>query len=140
MSSDPYLDVIHEHWQHIAMMYDRFRGREQVIELDVAEERIYSYPAADYIGNLSERTRDRAAAEFAEATANNSFLLFVCDTRNRRLRSYVFDVPERIFDQTGDVTPQIELLMQIKQRASKPVEGGKAPKKSGVRSRRKRES
>lgn len=140
MSSDPYLDVIDEHWQHIAMMYDSFRGREQVIELDVAEERVYSYPAADYIGNLSERTRDRTAAEFAEATANNSFLLFVCDTKNRRLRSYVFDVPEPIVDQTGDVRPQIELKMLIKQRAVKPVEEGKAPKNSGVRGRRKRKS
>ncbi len=98
MSSDPYLDVIDEHWQHIALVFHRFRDKDQVIELDVEDRKIYSYPAADYIRDLSERMGGETARQFIEATASNRFLLFVKDSRNRRLRSYVLDVPERIID------------------------------------------
>ena len=31
---------------------------------------------------------------FAEATKRNQFLLFIKDTKNKRLRSYVLDLPE----------------------------------------------
>ena len=67
---------------------------DQIIEYDVTKQKIYSYPADEYVRTLSERTRDQAASQFAEATRGNQFLLFVKDTKNQRLRSYVFDLPE----------------------------------------------
>ena len=75
-------------------VYHTFRGKDQIIEFDVVEQKIYSYPAGDYIQNLSERTRDQTARQFAEATKRNQFLLFIKDSQCQRLRSYVFDVPE----------------------------------------------
>ena len=94
MRDDPYLDVIGEQWDNIVMVYDTFRGKDQIIEFDVTEGKIYSYPAGDYIQDLSERTRDQTARQFAEATKRNKFLLFIKDSENQRLRSYVFDLPE----------------------------------------------
>ena len=94
MNDDPYLDMIGDRWDSIVMVYETFRGKDQIIEFDVAEQKIYSYPAGDYIQTLSERTRDQTARQFAEATKRNQFLFFIKDSQNQRLRSYVFDLPE----------------------------------------------
>ena len=94
MENDPYVDVIDEQWNNIVLMYRTFKDKEQIIEYDVEEKKIYSYPTAEYIGTLSERTRDHAKRQFAEASRRNQFLLFIKDTKKQRLRSYVFDLPE----------------------------------------------
>jgi len=94
MKDDPYLDQIDEQWDNIVMVYQTFKGKDQIIEFDVTEQKIYSYPAGDYIQTLSERTRDQTTRQFAEAKKRNQFLLFIKDTKNQRLRSYIFDLPE----------------------------------------------
>ena len=94
MKDDPYLGMIEEQWDNIVMVFQTFRGKDQIIEYDVTDQKIYSYPAGDYIQNLSERTRDQTARHFAEAKKRNKFLLFIKDTENQRLRSYIFDLPE----------------------------------------------
>ena len=35
MGDDPYLDMIGERWDDIVMVYDTFRGKDQIIEFDV---------------------------------------------------------------------------------------------------------
>ncbi|MBM4093400.1 MAG: hypothetical protein FJ276_28910 [Planctomycetes bacterium] len=94
MDDDPYWDMIQERWDAIILMVNAFRGKDQIIEFDVAEQKIYSYPAGDYINTLRERTRDETAHQFAEAERHNQFILFVKDAQNRQLRSYVLDLPE----------------------------------------------
>ncbi len=94
MKDDPYVDMIDEQWDNIVIVYQTFRGKDQIIEYDVTEQKIYSYPADEYVQTLSERTRDQTARQFAEATRCNQLLLFVKDTKNQRLRSYMFDQPE----------------------------------------------
>jgi hypothetical protein len=94
VSDDPYLALIDEQWANIVRMYQTFKDKDQIIEFDVSEEKIYSYPAGDYIQNLSERTRDQTARQFAEAKKRKQFILFVKDTPNQRLRSYILDLPE----------------------------------------------
>lgn len=76
------------------MMHRTFRGKDQIIEFDISGKKIYSYPAGDYIGALSERTRDQTARQFTEAKKRNQFILLIKDTKNQRLRSYIFDLPE----------------------------------------------
>ena len=63
MSDDPYFDLIDEQWANIVRMHQTFKHKDQIIEFDVLEEKIYSY-------------------------------LFVKDTPNQRLRSYILDLPE----------------------------------------------
>ena len=94
MSDDPYLELIDEHWDNILMMYRKFEDKDQIIEYDVSEQKIYSYPAGDYIQTLSERTRDQTAGDFAEAKKRQQFILFVRDTQKRCLRSYTFYLPK----------------------------------------------
>lgn len=94
MADDPYLDLIDEQWDNIVLVFQQFQDKEQIIEFDVAEQKIYSYPASDYIQVLSERTRDHTARLFAETKKRKQFMLFVKDTPNRRLRSYMLDLPE----------------------------------------------
>jgi hypothetical protein len=94
MNDDPYWDMIQEHWDAIITIYNRFRGKDQIIEFDVTDQKIYSYPASDYINRLSERTREQTARQFAEAKPRNKFILFVKDTPNKRLRSFILDLPE----------------------------------------------
>jgi len=93
MNEDPYWETIEEHLDSIYMVYGAFRGKDQIIEFDVVERKIYSYPSADYIRQLSERTRDQTARLFAETQKQNQFILFVKDTGNRRVRSYLLDLP-----------------------------------------------
>jgi hypothetical protein len=94
MKDDPYLDQIDEQWANIVMVYQTFKDKDQIIEFDVTEQKIYSYPAGDYIQTLTERTRDQTASQFAEAKKRNQFLLFIKETKNQRLRSYILDLPE----------------------------------------------
>jgi hypothetical protein len=94
MSDDPYWALIDEHWDNILLLYREFEDKEQIIEYDVSERKIYSYPAGDYINTLDERSRDEMARQFAETKERDQFILFVRDTPHRCLRSYVLDLPK----------------------------------------------
>lgn len=92
---DPYLDVINENWNHIAMMYDFFRDKKPILEYVVDTNKIYSYPAYKYINALSTRTREGTQKMYKQANKENQFMLFIKDETNQKLRSYIFDVPAR---------------------------------------------
>ena len=92
---DPYLDLIDEQWNNIAMMYDVFGDKKPIVEYDLDNKKIYTYPANDYISTLTARTRNKTKKQYEKACKDNQFMLFVKDKRNKKLRSYVFDVPEK---------------------------------------------
>lgn len=91
--SDRYPDMIDERWDEIVMVFNTFRGKDQILEFDIVEQKIYSYPAVDYIDTLSERTRGQAMNQYLVATQQRKFVIFVSDSKNKRLRSYVYDMP-----------------------------------------------
>ncbi len=91
---DPYLDLIDEQWKNIAMMYDAFQDKKPIVEYEVDSKKIYTYPANDYIDTLTARTRNETKKQYEEACKNNRFMLFIKNKRNKKLRSYIFDVPE----------------------------------------------
>ncbi len=91
---DPYLDIIDEQRDHILRVYEQSSDKKPIIEYDLQDMKIYSYPAMEYINKLSSRTRVQMKNQYEEVTANNKFILFVKDTENQKLRSYVFDTPE----------------------------------------------
>jgi len=92
---DPYLDLIDEQWNNIAMMYGVFRDKYPIVEYEVDSKKIYSYPAHEYIDTLTRRTRNETKKQYEEACNNNQFMLFIKDEMNRKLRSYIFDIPEQ---------------------------------------------
>ena len=91
---DPYLDLIDKQWNNITMMYDVFRDKKPIVEYEVDSKKIYAYPANEYINTLTTRTRNTTEIQYEEACNNNQFILFIKDKRNKKLRSYVFDIPE----------------------------------------------
>ena len=94
-SDDPYLKLIDEQWSNIVMVYETFKDKKPIIEYDVTHEKIYSYPAKDYIQTLSQRTRKQTRKQYQEAVRKNQFILFIKDFKNQKLRSYIFDLPPR---------------------------------------------
>ena len=91
--SDPYIDLINEQWHNISMMYNAFRDRKPIIEYQANSNKIYSYPAYDYIDTLTTRTRENTIIQYNNACKNNQFSLFVKDKKQQKLKSYIFDVP-----------------------------------------------
>ena len=94
-SDDPYLKLIDEQWHNIVMVYETFKDKKPIIEYDVTHEKIYSYPAKEYIQSLSLRTRKQTRKQYKEAVRKNQFILFIKDFKNQKLRSYIFDLPPR---------------------------------------------
>jgi len=95
-SDDPYLKLIDKQWPKIVMVYETFKDKKPIIEYDVTHEKIYSYPAQEYIESLSQRTRALTKQQYKEAVRKNQFILFIKDFKNQRLRSYIFNCPPRM--------------------------------------------
>ena len=89
---DPYLDLIDEQWNNIAMIYNSFLDKKPILEYDVDSKKIFSYPAIDYINTLTERTRNRTEKQYKDSCNKHQFLLFIKDKTNQKLRSYIFDI------------------------------------------------
>jgi len=92
--NDPYLDMIYSQWDNIIMMYQTFQDKKPIIEYEIDIQRIYSYPAQDYLNCLGIRTRNEAKKQYEEAVKKNKFMLFIKDNKNEILRSYIFDLPD----------------------------------------------
>ncbi len=90
---DPYLEKIMEGWNTISYAYRMHEHKRPIIEYELPRGIVYAYSAQEYIGSLSARTRDQARQQYEEASGAGKFVLFVCDTDNKVLRSYVFEVP-----------------------------------------------
>jgi len=88
--SAPYLKEIRKHWDAITGLYLTYQALEPMIEFDVASGQIRAYPAKDYLGDLTDRTRETAKKQYQKAVAEGALMIFVKDEIKRILRSYVF--------------------------------------------------
>ena len=89
-NNDPYRDQIDEMWPHIVDLYHTYKHLKPIIEFDITNQKIYSYPAKEYIQQLTPRTREAMQKHYQETIQNNQFILFVKDYDNEKLRSYTF--------------------------------------------------
>ena len=94
MAKDPYLSAIHRHWGTIATAYLDKYAKQPIIEYQLPERVVCSYPASDYIDGLSVRTRDTTRLQYQQACARGHILVFVRDSDQRVLRSYDFPFDE----------------------------------------------
>ena len=90
--NDPYLDLIFTQWDNIIMMYQTFQDRKPIIEYETDTQKIYSYPAKEYLDSLGIRTRNEAQKQYEKAINKNQFMLFIRDNKNEILKSYIFDL------------------------------------------------
>jgi hypothetical protein len=87
---DPYLAALDKIWPTIRSAYEDFKDLKPIVEYHLCQEIVYAYPALPYINDLTERTRAQARQVYLDAAAGGKFMVFVCDTKRRVLRSYVF--------------------------------------------------
>ena len=92
---DPYLDALGKVWPYVARAYDDFKDEKPIIVYELPRRMVCAYPAIDYINDLTERTREQTRQLYKQAMAADEFMVFVRDTKNRVLRSYVFPIGEK---------------------------------------------
>ena len=88
---DDLVDAAYENRQYIQMMYRRFEDRRPVILLDIQDGRIYAYPYAEFMTDLSKRSQRSLRAQRARAVQENKIVVFVRDNEQRRLVSFLMD-------------------------------------------------
>ena len=75
----------------IRRAYRLHREHRPIIQFDLVERRIYAYPYAGYRSCLSERSKELLDKEYRDAEANRQIVVFVKDSRTRRLISFSID-------------------------------------------------
>ena len=68
---DPYLDLVAEHWDAIVRLYVTFEDKRPVMLFDVQEKRIYAYPYAEFMADLSKRSQALLKRQYSEAVAED---------------------------------------------------------------------
>ena len=86
--SDPFFDVVKEHWDSIVHVFEQFADKHPVILFDVQEERIYAYPYDDFRADLSAKDQRAIAQPYQNVVAGKTILVFVRDNEERKLVSY----------------------------------------------------
>jgi hypothetical protein len=87
-SSDPYLDVLHQQWRFIAMLYGQYADKKPVMLFDIQEQRVYAFPYEDYHAELSERSQASLKRQYERAVADGNIVVFVRDNDAKKLVSY----------------------------------------------------
>ena len=90
--SDPYLNLIDEQWENITKIYDVFRKKKPIVEYNLDDDKIYAYPAIEYINTLSVKTKNEIKNKYMKACSHNEFLLLIRDEKNKKFRSYIFEL------------------------------------------------
>ena len=89
--SDQYMDKINEYWDEITGVYVHFEEKKPIIEFEPNTLIISAYSGEDYINGLSPRTLDNTMKQYEEeVVAKGSIMLFVKDSVNEVMRSYIF--------------------------------------------------
>ena len=95
--SDPYFSLVEEQWPNILSLYRMYEDKKPVILFDIQEERLYAYTYDQFNADLNPRNQATFEAQYKEATANSSIVVFVRDNEERKLVSYAVapDIPQQ---------------------------------------------
>jgi hypothetical protein len=91
MISD-YSSQIAEFWPTIMQAWDDHGDKHPIIECDVVGLKVAAMPALEYIDGLTERSREATRREYKKITAQGDMMVFIRDTKNRVLQSYIFNL------------------------------------------------
>ena len=89
-----YTEQIAEFWPTIMQAWSEHGDKHPIIECDIVRGKVAAMPAKEYIDGLSARSREKTHKEFEEITAEGGMMVFICDSKNRILQSYVFPLDE----------------------------------------------
>ena len=88
VTSDPYLEVVSQHWSLIVMLYEQYADKKPVMLFDIQEQRIHALPYAEYRAELSKRSQASLKKQYQRAIANGEIVVFVRDNHEEKLVSY----------------------------------------------------
>lgn len=86
--SDPYVDLIQQHWPHIAALYNQHAEKRPVMLLDVQEGDIHAFPYEEFTTLLDAPSQRALEEQYGRAIANRQMVIFVRDVENRIFQSY----------------------------------------------------
>lgn len=89
--SDYLLEAAEENWPHILTAYRQFEDKKPVVLYDLQEQRIYVYPYADFLSELSEKSQLTLKDQYERAVRDNKIVVFIRDNERRRLVSFSMD-------------------------------------------------
>lgn len=85
-------------WPAIERAWNDHADKQPIIECDLAKREVGAYPAKEYIAGLSERTRADMQKCYIRAIREGSMMLFIRDSGNQVLQSYVLQTPKEAED------------------------------------------
>ena len=85
-----YSAEIDSYWATIERAWNEHADKHPIIECDLAKGQVIAYPAKEYIGGLSDRTRQETQRCYDRTVREGSLMLFIRDSEKRTLQSYVF--------------------------------------------------
>ena len=90
-----YSAEIDSYWATIERAWNEDVDKHPIIECDLAKGQVIAYPAKEYIGGLSDRTRQETQRCYDRTVREGSMMLFIRDSEKRILQSYVFHRTKR---------------------------------------------
>ena len=67
-----------------------YSDKHPIIECDLAKGLVLVYAADEYLDDLSDRTREETRRLYNRTTRQGSMMVFIRDSDNETLQSYVF--------------------------------------------------
>jgi hypothetical protein len=89
--SDYLLDAVEDNWPLILMAYRKCEEKERIVLYDIQKKRIYVYPYAEFLGEMSEESQLTLKDQYERAIEVNKSVVFVRDNEQRRLVSFSID-------------------------------------------------
>lgn len=112
-----YTNDIAYYWPTIMTALEEHGDKHPIIECNLFERKVYAYPAKDFINTLSERTRITTLQQYEQVTAEGGLMVFINDSENRILQSYIFNA--------SDIEPQRKRKKTTKRISKNIVESGR---------------
>jgi hypothetical protein len=91
LPKDKYIGLIEKHYLRILVVYPALQEKKPVILFDVTEGKIYAYPHKAFKKELNECAQMSLADQDDEALQGDRFVIFLRDSKNRRLVSYLLE-------------------------------------------------
>ena len=117
-----YTKDITEFWSTIMEAWHEHKDKHPVIECNLLERKVFSYPAKEYIGTLSERTRLKTLHQYMQLTSQGGMMVFIVDPKRKILQSYIFSA--------NDIEPRTNPKETTKRISKKKVDQGSENKEN----------
>ncbi len=92
ITEDPYLHMIYREWNTISLAYKEFENNNPIVEYNIVEDKIYSYPGNDYIQLFPKEEKNEIEKEYQKTIDGNKFIVVINDKENEKLKSYIFEI------------------------------------------------